>query len=79
MIKESIELYKQSFTVHFQMFAVPSAMLRKLHGKFTMDKLSHMKVQEVNELVRLGKLVVQSNCATYDIAEDEPSESHLKY
>ena len=79
LIKESIALYKQFFTVHFEMFAVPSAMLEKLHGKFTMDKLSHMKEEEVKELVRLGKLVVQSNCATYDISQDEPAETHLKY
>ena len=81
LIKEAIALYQHKLNITFEMFAVPTVLLRKLHNTFTMTKLASMKENDVNKLFQLGRHIVKANCATYDISQDEPSPfmSHLKY
>ena len=81
LIKEAIELYRPNMDISFQMYAVPTKMLRDLHQRFTMGKLANMDKNDVDTLFQLGKNLVLADCATYAIEQDEPSPfmTHLKY
>lgn len=78
LIKEAIELYKDKLSITFKMYAIPTRLLRELHQHFTIRKLARMDPDDVEKLLRLGKHIVQADCATYAIEQDEPSPV-LKY
>lgn len=78
ILREAIALYDGKTGFSMQMFSVPTPILRKLEHKFTMNKIADMTEEDIEELQTLGKRIVQSNCATYDILQDEPSPV-LKY
>lgn len=78
ILRQAIAIYSGKTSISMRMFSVPTKMLRRLHHRFTMEKISHMTEKEIDELQALGRRIVQANCATYDILQDEPSPV-LKY
>ena len=78
ILREAIALYAGRTSFSMRMFSVPTKLLRDLHHRFTLDKLGNMKEKDIDELQELGRRIVQANCATYDILQDEPSPV-LKY
>ena len=79
ILREAVSLYEGKVNVSLCMYAVPTALLRTLHERFTMDKLANMSKDDVVKLQELGKNIVRANCATYNIAQDEPCPVMLKY
>ena len=73
ILRQAIQLYDGKVGFSMRMFSVPSEMLRKLHKRFSMDKIGHMSEEDIAELQTLGRNIVRANCATYDILQDEPS------
>lgn len=73
ILRQAIQLYDGKVGFSMRMFSVPSEMLRKLHKRFSMDKIGHMSEDDIAELQTLGRNIVRANCATYDILQDEPS------
>jgi predicted acylesterase/phospholipase RssA len=73
ILRQAIQLYDGKVGFSMRMFSVPSEMLRKLHKRFSMDKIGHMSEEDIAELQTLGRNIVKANCATYDILQDEPS------
>lgn len=78
ILREAISLYSGKTGFSMRMFSVPTPILRKLQHRFSMNKIANMTEADIEELQTLGKRIVQSNCATYDILQDEPSPI-LKY
>ena len=77
ILRESLALYK-AVRVKFQMYSVPSKILRKLHAKFSIEQLTNISMADIDHLLRLGKNVVLADSATYSIDQDEPAPI-LKY
>jgi len=78
ILREAIALYSGKTSLSMRMFSVPTELLRKLHKRFTLDKIGKMSEEDINSLQELGRNIVRANCATYDILQDEPSPV-LKY
>lgn len=78
ILREAIALYSGKTSLSMRMFSVPTELLRKLHKRFTIDKIGKMSEEDINSLQELGRNIVRANCATYDILQDEPSPV-LKY
>jgi len=78
ILRQAIALYAGKASVSLRMFSVPTKLLRGLHKRFALDKLGHMSEKDIDELQNLGRRIVQADCATYDILQDEPSPV-LKY
>lgn len=78
ILREAIALYSGKTSLSMRMFSVPTELLRKLHKRFTLDKIGKMSEEDIDSLQELGRNIVRANCATYDILQDEPSPV-LKY
>jgi len=78
ILREAIALYSGKTSLSMRMFSVPTELLRKLHQRFTLDKIGNMSEKDIDSLQELGRNIVRANCATYDILQDEPSPV-LKY
>jgi predicted acylesterase/phospholipase RssA len=78
ILRECLSLFKPKVRVKFQMYSVPSKILRKLHSKFNIQQLATISMADIDHLLRLGKNIVLADSATYSIDQDEPAPI-LKY
>ena len=73
ILRQAIALFKEEASVSLQMFSVPTVLLRKLHQRLRLDRMDKLSETEIEDLQEIGRKIVRASCATYDIAQDEPS------
>lgn len=73
ILRQAIALHKNEASVSLKMFSVPTKMLHQLHSRLRLDKMDRLSEKQIEELQEIGRKIVRANCATYDIAQDEPS------
>lgn len=73
ILRQAIALYKNEASVSLKMYSVPTKMLHQLHARLRIDKMDKLTEKEIEDLQEIGRKIVLANCATYDIAQDEPS------
>ena len=73
ILRQAIALFKNKTSVSLQMYSVPTKLLRELHTRLRLDKMDRLTEKELEDLQEIGRKIVRASCATYDIAQDEPS------